>query len=128
MAMTPGILNSSNTLMKRQKPIRLPYSCQAQFGTSGIGEPPAGGVSTVRGMVCVGSQSSTLTITQTAMRAPFGNLSGARSVIGENARRSAGSIGRLAAVLPGADLFAGFLFGFLARFVIADLIPPGIFV
>ena len=34
----------------RQKPTRLPYSCQAQFGMSGIGEPPAGGVSTVRGI------------------------------------------------------------------------------
>ena len=36
--------------MKRQKPTRLPYSCHAQFGMSGIGEPPAGGVSTVRGI------------------------------------------------------------------------------
>ena len=36
----------------RQKPTRLPYSCQAQFGMSGIGAPPAGGVSTVRGIVC----------------------------------------------------------------------------
>ena len=50
MAITPGMANSSNTLTKRQKPTRLPYSCQAQFGTSGIGEPPAGGVSTVRGI------------------------------------------------------------------------------
>ena len=83
MAITPGILNSSNTLTKRQKPTRLPYSCQAQFGTSGIGEPPAGGVSTVRGIGCVASHSSTLTMTHTAMRAPFGSCSGARSVIGE---------------------------------------------
>ena len=51
IASTPGIWNSSNTLMKRQKPTRLPYSCQHQFGMSGTGEPPAGGVSTVRGMV-----------------------------------------------------------------------------
>ncbi len=83
MAMVPGMANSSKILMKRQKPTRLPYSCQAQFGTSGIGEPPAGGVSTVRGMVCSGSHSSTLTITQIAMRAPFGSLSGGRCVIGE---------------------------------------------
>ena len=69
--------------MKRQKPTRLPYSCQAQFGMSGIGEPPAGGVSTVRGIGCVGSHSSTLTMTHTAMRAPSGNLSGGRSVMGE---------------------------------------------
>src|ERR1700686_3013351 len=92
MAITPGILNSSNTLTKRQKPTRLPYSCQAQFGTSGIGEPPAGGVRTVRGIACVGSHSSTATITQTALRAPSGSLSGERSVIGEYAKRSVGSV------------------------------------
>ncbi len=67
----------------RQKPTRLPYSCQAQFGMSGMGDPPAGGVSTVRGMVWSMSHSSTLTITQTAMRAPPGSLSGGRSLIGE---------------------------------------------
>src|SRR5262249_61842046 len=44
MFMTPGILNSSYTCSRRQKPTRLPYSCQHQFGMSGIGEPPAGGV------------------------------------------------------------------------------------
>src|ERR1700694_3968400 len=94
MAITPGILNSSNTLTKRQKPTRLPYSCQAQLGTSGLGEPPAGGVITVRGIGCVASHSSTLTITQTARRPPLGSLSGARSVIAEYAMRSLGSIGR----------------------------------
>ena len=67
----------------RQYPTRLPYSCQAQFGMSGIGVPPAGGVSTVRGIGWVGSHSSTLTTTHTAMRAPFGNLSGGRAVMGE---------------------------------------------
>src|ERR1700729_231703 len=112
MAMTPGILNSSNTLTKRQKPTRLPYSCQAQFGTSGIGEPPAGGVNTVRGIGCVASHSSTLTMTHTAMRAPFGNLSGARAVIGEWASRSVGSIGAF---------FAGLVFRVFGRFVIAEL-------
>jgi hypothetical protein len=35
--------NSSNTSRRRQNPTRLPYSCQAQLGTSGMGEPPAGG-------------------------------------------------------------------------------------
>jgi len=50
----------------RQNPTRFPYSCQAQFGMSGIGAPPAGGVSTVRGNGCVGSHSSTLTMTHTA--------------------------------------------------------------
>ena len=53
------------------------------YMTVGIGDPPAGGVSTVRGIVCLASHSSTLTITQTAMRAPFGNLSGGRLAIGE---------------------------------------------
>ena len=50
---------------------------------SGIGEPPAGGVSTVRGMVWVGSHSSTLVMVHTTMRAPFGSLSGLRLAIGE---------------------------------------------
>ena len=67
----------------RQKPARLPYSCQAQLGTSGEGEPPAGGVSTVRGIGAVASHSSTLTITHTARRAPPGSLSGGRSAIAE---------------------------------------------
>jgi hypothetical protein len=54
-----------------------------QFGMSGIGAPPAGGVITVRGIGWVASHSSTLMMTHTAMRAPFGSLSGARSAIGE---------------------------------------------
>ena len=48
-----------------------------------MGEPPAGGVSTVRGIVSRGSHSSTLTITHTAMRAPSGSMSGGRSVMAE---------------------------------------------
>ena len=83
MANTPGIANSSKTLRMRQKPTRLPYSCQAQLGMSGIGAPPAGGVSTVRGIVCVGSHSSTLTITHTTMRALLGSRNGGRSAIAE---------------------------------------------
>src|SRR6516165_3506411 len=92
MQITPGILNSSNTLTKRQKPTRLPYSCQHQLGMSGIGEPPAGGVRTVRGIGCVASHSSTLTMVHTAMRAPSGSLSGGRCVMGEYTSRSEGSI------------------------------------
>ena len=83
MASAAGILKSSNTLSMRQKPTRLPYSCQAQFGMSGEGEPPAGGVNTVRGIGWFASHSSTLTITHTAMRLPSGNFSAGRSVIGE---------------------------------------------
>ena len=67
----------------RQKPTRLPYSCHAQLGMSGVGAPPAGGVSTVRGMVRSMSHSSTLTMVHTTMRAPPGSLSGLRSVMGE---------------------------------------------
>jgi hypothetical protein len=67
----------------RQKPTRLPYSCHAQFGMSGAGEPPAGGVSTVRGMVSCGFHSSTLTMTHTATRPPSGSFSGLRSAIAE---------------------------------------------
>jgi len=83
MASTAGMTNSSNTSTKRQKPTRLPYSCQAQLGTSGIGEPPAGGVSTVRGIGCVMSHSSTLTMTHTTMRAPSGRVSGGRAAMAE---------------------------------------------
>src|SRR5262249_36868642 len=95
MQIVAGIENSSKTLMRRQKPTRLPYSCQAQFGTSGVGEPPAGGLRTVRGIGCVGSHSSTATMTQTAIRPPSGSLSGGRSVIGEYPVRSVGSLGCL---------------------------------
>ena len=49
-----GNSNSSNTFSMRQKPTRLPYSCQHQLGMSGEGAPPAGGVITVRGIVCSG--------------------------------------------------------------------------
>ena len=57
-----------------------------------MGEPPAGGVSTVRGMVCVGSHSSTLVTVHTTMRAPFGSFSGLRVGIAEYERRSFGSM------------------------------------
>src|SRR6516164_3493183 len=106
MQIVPGIENSSKTLMKRQKPTLLPYSCHAQFGTSGMGEPPAGGVRTVRGIGCVGSHSSTATMTQTAMRLPSGSLSGGRSVIGEYSMRSVGSIGCLGGLFRGVDFFS----------------------
>ena len=83
IASTAGRLKSSNTRSRRQKPTRLPYSCQAQLGTSGLGEPPAGGVSTVRGIGCVASHSSTLTMTHTATRALPGRVSGGRSEMAE---------------------------------------------
>src|SRR6185369_10164492 len=85
----------SNTSSMRQNPTLLPYSCQAQFGMSGIGDPPAGGVSTVRGIVSSGFHSSTFTMTQTTSRAPPGNARRGRSLIAEYAQRSVGSTSRL---------------------------------
>ena len=50
----------------------MPYSCQAQFGTSGSSGWPIGGGSTVRGIGAGRLQFSTLTIVQTATRASPG--------------------------------------------------------
>ena len=83
MASTARTFNASNTGSMRQKPTRLPYSCQAQLGMSGLGEPPAGGVSTVRGMGSRAFHSSILTITQTASLAPPGSFSAGRSAMAE---------------------------------------------
>src|SRR5688572_2708455 len=95
MARTPGTWSRSNTWSILQNPTRFPYSCQAQFGMSGSGEPPAGGVRTVRGIGSRGFHSSTLTITQTTRRAPSGRRSAGRFVMGEYAIRSFGNMGRL---------------------------------
>src|SRR6266566_3414095 len=92
MASAARMLKRSSTSSILQKPTRLPYSCHAQFGISGIGEPPAGGVRTVRGIGSRGFHSSTLTITHTASRAPPGSVSRGRVVIGEYVNRPVGSI------------------------------------
>src|SRR3989442_3292337 len=92
MANAARIWKRSNTSSIRQKPTRFPYSCHAQFGISGIGAPPAGGVRTVRGMVSRGFHSSTFTISHTTRRAPFGSTSRGRSFIAEYDMRSVGSI------------------------------------
>src|SRR5437899_6205686 len=92
MAHAPRIGKRSNTSSIRQKPPRFPHPCHAQFGTSGIGAPPAGGVRTVRGMVSRGFHFSTFTITHTARRAPPGNVSRGRSFMAEYGIRSVGSI------------------------------------
>ena len=65
---------------------------QHQLGMSGIGEPPAGGVITVRGIGFAGSRSSMLTMVHTTMRAPPGSSSGARRAMEEYSRRSRGSM------------------------------------
>ena len=67
----------------RQKPTRMPYSCHAQFGTSGSSGCPIGGGSTVRGIGRSMPQSSTFTMVHTTMRASPGSLSGGRSTIAE---------------------------------------------
>src|SRR5438477_7068342 len=92
MARTPGIFSRSNTSSIRQKPTRLPYSCHDQLGMSGIGDPPAGGVRTVRGIGSSGFHSSTLTITQTTRRATPGSFSGGRWVMAEYGIRSLGNM------------------------------------
>ena len=47
LALRPRLCSASR---KRQKPTRMPYSCQAQFGTSGSSGWPIGGGSTARGI------------------------------------------------------------------------------
>jgi hypothetical protein len=81
-ASATGIRWRSSTRSIRQNPTRLPYSCHAQFGTSGDGTPPAGGVRTVRGIGSVSDHSSTLTITQTETAAPSCRCRGARPSMG----------------------------------------------
>src|ERR1700720_2627178 len=71
-----------STSRKRQKPTRIPYSCQHQFGTSGSSGCPIGGDRMVRGIGSCGSQFSMLTMVHTAMRASLGSTSGRRRVIG----------------------------------------------
>src|SRR6185295_10382292 len=85
------MLNFFSTSTKRQKPTRMPYSCQAQLGRSGCSGCPYGGGSTVRGMLRSIDHSSTLTMVHTATRAPPGSLSGGRSTMAEYGTRSLGS-------------------------------------
>jgi hypothetical protein len=71
-----------STSRNRQKPTRMPYSCHAQFGTSGKSGWPIGGGSTARGIGPAGLQFSTLTMVHTATRALPGRLSRGRLVMG----------------------------------------------
>ena len=72
-----------NSASKRQKPTRMPYSCQLQFGTSGSSTAPVGAGSTWRAMARAMSQTSRLTMVQTTTRAPPGSFSGGRSTMAE---------------------------------------------
>ena len=80
--------NASN---KRQKPTRMPYSCQAQLGKSGCIACPIGGDNTMRGIGRSWPQCSTFTITHTNMRPPSGTVSLGRSTIAEYGTRWLGS-------------------------------------
>ena len=73
----------SSASLSRQKPTRMPYSYQAQLGTSGITLAPPGAGRTVRGMGPRMSQSSTFTMVHTTILASLGSLSGSRSTIAE---------------------------------------------
>src|SRR6058998_636664 len=95
IARTARMRNRSRTSNILQKPTRLPYSCHAQLGISGSGDPPAGGGRTVRGMVSRGFHSSTLIMTQTTSRPLAGNARRGRSLMAEYSRRSIGNIGVL---------------------------------
>ena len=64
--------------MSRQKPTRMPYSYQVQFGRSGIGVCPIGGCDNCRAIGRVISHSSMLTTVHTIMRPLPGSLSGGR--------------------------------------------------
>src|SRR6185295_19627441 len=88
MASVAFSLNELSTSRKRQKPTRMPYSCHAQFGRSGSSGCPNGGDRTVRGIGRSIDHSSTLTIVQTAIRAPPGSGNGLRSTIAEYGTRS----------------------------------------
>ena len=80
-------LRALNVSRNRQKPTRIPYSCHAQFGTSGSSGTPIGGGRTVRGIAPAGLQFSTFTIVQTATRASPGKVSFGRLWIGRYGAR-----------------------------------------
>jgi hypothetical protein len=84
LSVTVGlILSFCITLRSRQKPTRMPYSCQLQFGWSGSIGWPCGGDITMRAIGRPMSHSSSASTGQTTSRTPFGNLRGARPSIGE---------------------------------------------
>ncbi len=62
----------SSAAFRRQKPTRMPYSCQAQLGRSGVTAAPCGADSTWRGMVRSMSHRSMFTTRKTATRLPPG--------------------------------------------------------
>ncbi len=83
MEVVARIFRLPSASSSRQKPTRMPYSCQAQLGTSGRGATPWGAVRYWRAMVFSMSHSSMLTMVHTAMRAPLGSFHGRRAITGE---------------------------------------------
>ena len=68
----------SSAFISRQKPTRMPYSYQVQFGISGIALWPCGAIESWRAIGRVISHSSMLTIDQTIILPLPGNFSGGR--------------------------------------------------
>ena len=67
MANVGVIPRCCNASKIRQNPDRIPYSCQDQFGRSGIRGCPIGGGNTVLGMVLSIDQCSTFTMIHTSI-------------------------------------------------------------
>src|SRR4030095_12741373 len=65
----------SSARISRQKPTRMPYSYQVQFGISGMTLWPCGAIESCRAIGRVISHSSMLTTDHTIMRPLPGNLS-----------------------------------------------------
>src|SRR2546427_12020795 len=91
IAVVTGILRLGNASWIRQNPTRIPYSCHAQFGTSGMTATPCGEDRHCRGMPLSMDHSSTLTMVHTAMRAALGSFPGRRDAVGGDSKRSCGS-------------------------------------
>ena len=68
----------SSAFISRQKPTRMPYSYQVQFGISGIALWPCGAIESCRAIGRVISHSSMLTIDQTIILPLPGSFSGGR--------------------------------------------------
>src|SRR5439155_23771185 len=92
IAVVTGILRFVNASWSRQNPTRMRYSCDAQFGTSGVTATPWGVERYWRGMPFSVDDSSTLTIVHTATRQPLGSFQGRRDAGGEESKGSAGSL------------------------------------
>src|SRR5438874_11365441 len=78
--------------ISRQKPTRMPYSYQVQFGMSGMTLWPCGAIESCRAIGRVISHSSMLTTDQMMMRPLPGSFSGGRVNGDEYEKRSRGEV------------------------------------